>query len=244
MNAVDQPALNERLEALDRKLDLVLEEVDQVRRMRREIEELKDDLSRVGRDLFGTIVSELDEVAPFVQTGDFADLLKRLLRNTNTLNELLMQLESARAFFEDAAPLAKTAFSETLSKMDELDRKGYFAMAREVGQAMDNVVDSFTVEDVRLLADNLVAILQTFKNLTQPEMLQAVNNAVEVYKNIDFESVEEYSFWRAFREVNKPEMRRGLGFLISFLRNLSAHRPTQIMNTPPTVATSAQKQHS
>jgi len=231
MNATDQPALAERLEALDRKLDRVLDEVEEIRRIRREVEELKEDLSRVAKDLFGTVVNELDEVAPFVHSGDFADLVKRLLRNTNTFNELLVQLESARAFLEDATPLARAAFSETLEKLDELDRKGYFAMGRELGRALDNVAECFSVEDVRLLAENLVAILQTIKNLTQPEMLQAINNAVEVYKNIDFETVEEYSFWRAFREVNKPEMRRGLGFLISFLRNLSAHRPTQKLGT-------------
>ena len=62
-------------------------------------------------------------------------------------------------------------------RLDELDRKGCFAMARELQRAFDHVVASFTVEDVRLLGDNLVAILQTVKNLTQPEMLQAINNA-------------------------------------------------------------------
>jgi uncharacterized protein YjgD (DUF1641 family) len=113
-------------------------------------------------------------------------------------------------------------------------------MARELRLALDNVVGEFTVEDVHLLANNLVAILQTVKNLTQPEVLQSINNAVEIYKKIDFDSVEEYTFWKAFREVNKPEMRRGLGFLIKFLRNLSAHSTAQLEtpeNTnPPTTS--------
>jgi uncharacterized protein YjgD (DUF1641 family) len=225
MDASEQTALAARLDALDRKLDLVLVEIDEVRRIRREVGELKDDFTRIGKDLFQTTVSELDEVAPFVGTGDFAALGKRLLRNVNTLNELLVQLESARELLTDAAPLGKQLFSDGLAKLDELDRKGYFAMARELQRALDNVVANFTVEDVRLLGDNLVAILQTVKNLTQPEMLHAINNAVEVYKKIDFDSMEEYSLWRAFREANKPEMRRGLGFLIVFLRNLSAHTP-------------------
>lgn len=226
MNATDSPALAERLDALDRKLDLVLAEVEHVRRIRREVEELKDDLTRVGKDLFRTAVGEMEEVAPFVDTGDFAALTKRLLRNVNNLNELLVQLESARDLVHDATPLAREIFSDGLAKLDELDRKGYFAMARELQRALDNVVASFTVEDVRLLGDNLVAILQTVKNLTQPEMLQAINNATEIYKKLDFDSMEEFTLWRAFKEVNKPEMRRGLGFLIVFLRNLSAHPPS------------------
>lgn len=225
MNATGSTALAERLDALDRKLDLVLAEVEEVRRIRREVEELKDDLARVGKDLFHTAVNELEEVAPFVRTGDFTELAKRLVRNVNTLNELLVQLEGAREFLTDATPLARELFHDGLARLDDLDRKGYFAMGRELGRALDNVVTNFTVEDVRLLSDNLVAILSTVKNLTQPEMLQAINNAVEVYKKIDFDAVEEFSLWHAFKEVNKPEMRRGLGFLIVFLRNLSAHTP-------------------
>jgi hypothetical protein len=90
MNAIEQPALAERLEALDRKLDRALEEVDEIRRIRGEVEELKDDLARVGKDLFRTAATELEDVAPFVGTGDFAALAKRLMRNVNTMNELLV----------------------------------------------------------------------------------------------------------------------------------------------------------
>lgn len=236
MNATDSPALTERLDALDRKLDLVLAEVEEVRRIRREIEELKEDLSRVGQDLIRTTATELEEVAPFVNPGDFSALLKRVVRNVNTLNELLVHLEGARDLVHDATPVARELFSDGLAKLDELDRKGYFAMARELQHALDNVVASFTVEDVRLLGDNLVAILQTVKNLTQPAMLQAINNAVSVYQKVDFDAVEEFSPWRAFREINKPEMRRGLGFMIVFLRNLSAHPPTA---PKPTLAASS-----
>lgn len=241
MDALANATLAERLDTLDRKLDLVLAEVEEVRRIRREVEELRDDLTRVGKDLLQTATVELEGAAPFVHTGDFAALATRLLRNVNTLNELLVQLESAREFVTDAAPLGRQLFSDGLAKLDELDRKGYFAMGRELQRALDNVVANFSVEDVRLLADNLVAILQTVKNLTQPEMLQAINNAVEVYKKIDFDTMEEYSPWRAFREVNKPEMRRGLGFLIVFLRNLSAHTPAPgrpaLPSAPPPPAT-------
>ena len=235
MNATDSPALSERLDALDRKLDLVLAEVEEVRRIRREVEELKDDLARIGWDAFRTVVTELDEVAPFVETGDITALLKRVVRNTNNLNELLVQVESARELLRDATPLARQIFSDGLAKLDELDRKGYFAMGREMGRALDNVVTHFSPEDARRLADNVVVMMETFKNLTQPEMLLAVNNAMEIYRKLDFENMEEISLWRAFREVNKPEMRRALGFLLSFLRNLAGHPATAATPAPSNV---------
>lgn len=215
--------LEERLEAIDRKLDVVLEEAAEVRRMRRELEELKEDLSRVGKDVFATAVAEFDEVAPHVNTGDFSALLKRLVRNTNNLNELFVQLESTREFLADATPLARQAFGDALETLDMLERKGWFDMARELGRAADNVVTHYTPEDARKLADNIVAMLETVKNLTQPEMLLSVNNAMQIYRKLDFAKMEEVSLWQAFRELNKPEMRRALGFMLSFLRNLAEH---------------------
>jgi uncharacterized protein YjgD (DUF1641 family) len=225
MNATAQPDFAERLDALDRKLDLVLAEVDEVRRIRREVEELKDDLARVGKDVFRTAVAEMEEVAPFVGTGDLSALFKRLVRNVNNLNGLLVQLEGARDLLHDATPLVRQLVRDGMEHLDALDRKGYFVMGRELGRALDNVVSSFTVDEVRLLADNLVAILQTVKNLTQPEMLQAINHAVAAYQQIDSAKVQEYSLWRAFREINQPETRRGLGFLIAFLHNFGASLP-------------------
>lgn len=233
MNAIEPTALADRLDALDQKLDRVLAEVDEIRRLRREVEELKEDLTRVGKDVFQATVTELEDVAPFADSRDFAALAKRLMRNVNMMHELLVQLESAREFLADATPLGRQLFHDGLAKLDELDRKGYFAMAGELQRALDNVMANFTVQDVRLLADNLPAILQTVKNLTQPQMLQAINNAVEVYQQIDFSTMEEYSLWRAFREANKPEMRRGLGFLIVFLRNLSSHLASPTRTAAP-----------
>jgi uncharacterized protein YjgD (DUF1641 family) len=191
-----------------------------------------------------TVAAELEDVAPHVRPDDIAVLLKQILRNMNNLNAALTHLQGAGELVQEATPIARQLLNDAITRLDEMDRKGYFAMGRELTRALDNVVSEFTVEDVRLLADNLTVILHTVKNLTQPDMLQAINNAVEIYKKVDFNSIEEFSLWRSFREINKPEnsieefslwrsfreinkpeMRRGLGFLIVFLRNLSAHPP-------------------
>ena len=77
------------------------------------------------------------------------------------------------------------------------------------------------MDDVRLLADNVVTILETVKSLTQPDMLSAMNNAMKIYKNLETDEIEEYSIWRAFKEMRSPEMKRGIGFIITFLKNLT-----------------------
>jgi len=107
-----------------------------------------------------------------------------------------------------------------MNKLDEFDRKGYFQFIKELSKVMDNVVVSFSPEDVKHLAENAVTILNTVKNLTQPDMLKAVNNAVAVYKNLDVDVSEKISFFSLIKELNKPEVKKGLAFGLKFLENL------------------------
>jgi uncharacterized protein YjgD (DUF1641 family) len=63
--------------------------------------------------------------------------------------------------------------------------------------------------------------MDTLKNITQPEMLQAMNNAVNVFQKLEVDNIPEYSIWKAMKEMRTPEMKKGIGFMISFLKNLS-----------------------
>lgn len=211
----------ERIDEINRKLDVILEEIEIQRRHRREMEDLKDDLTRVGKDLFDSAVLELEEVHDHLKTGDVLHLLKKLLRNVNNLTKTFEQLENAKDFVQDFGPISRELFRDTLNRLHVMDSKGYFAFARELSRAADNVVTSFTTDDVRNLADNVVTILNTVKNLTQPDMLQAMNNAVNVYKNIDISSPGDVSLLTLLRELNAPETRRGLALAIRFLKNLA-----------------------
>ena len=49
----------------------------------------------------------------------------------------------------------------------------------------------------------------------------SVNNAVKVYSSLEMESVPSYSIWKLMRELNKPEMKKGLGFMVTFLKNMA-----------------------
>jgi uncharacterized protein YjgD (DUF1641 family) len=48
-----------------------------------------------------------------------------------------------------------------------------------------------------------------------------VNNAMHIFKNMEIENVPEYSLWKLMKEINKPEMRRALGFMVVFIKNVS-----------------------
>ena len=110
---------------------------------------------------------------------------------------------------------------DTIKKLNEFDQKGYFEFISEAGAIVDNVVTHFSRDDIRLLADNVVTILETVKNLTQPEVLSSIDNAVKIYSSLEMESVPSYSIWQLMREMNKPEMKKGLGFMVTFLKNMA-----------------------
>jgi uncharacterized protein YjgD (DUF1641 family) len=230
---METDALAARIDALERKLDLILEEIAHQRRHRIEMEDLKEDLTRVGSDLYRAAVDELEEIHDEVSTGDMLHLGKKLLRNVNTFTRAFEQFENARDFVEDFAPVFRHLSRDITGRFAELDEKGYFMAAREFVRMVDTVVTSFSAEDVRALGDNIVTILGTVKELTQPDVLHALRSAVNVYKKLDIEVEERVTYGALLRELNSPEARRGMLFLARFLRALSEQ--------PPVSSTSAQQ---
>lgn len=223
---MDDKTMQTQIDEINRKLDIVIEEIELQKQRRREMDDLKDDLMRVGNDLYATTVNELEEVSDYLQTGDVLHLGKKLLRNINTFNKMFDQLESAKDFIGDATPLVRESIIDFMAKMDEFDRKGYFRLMKEMENVIDNVVTSFTVEDVRALGENVVTILNTVKSLTQPDMLNAINNAVSVYTKLDIEIEENVSYFQLFKRMNTQEMRNGIAFGIKFLKSLADQQYT------------------
>lgn len=223
---MEEKNIQTQINQINEKLDIILEEIELQRRNRREMEDLKDDLMRVGTDLYKTAVDELEEISDSFSSEDLLHLGKKLLRNVNTINKAVEQLESVKDFLEDFAPISRDGIIDLMSKLDEYDRKGYFEFMREGGRIVDNIVTSFSPEDARALADNIVTILNTVRNLTQPDMLHSLNSAVNVYKNLDIEITEKVSFLSLLKELNTPELKKGLAFGVQFLKNI-ANQPNQ-----------------
>ena len=184
---MDDMNLQNQIDVINKKLDAILEEIELQKRDRREMEDLKDDLMRVGKDIYDTSIIELEEVSDYLDTKDILYLVKYVLRNVKIITLSIQQLENIKDFLTDVSPLVRESFKDYMNKMDEFDRKGYFEFAKELLQVADRIVVSFTKEDVKNLGDNIATILNTIKNLTQPDMLHTINNALNVYKQLDIE---------------------------------------------------------
>lgn len=223
---MDEQKIINDIEAINKKLDIILAEIELQQRHRREMDDLKDDLMRIGKDVYNTAVTELEEVHDHIQTGDMMYLGKKLLRNVNNITKTFEQFENVKDFVYDFKPVSREMFFDFMNKLDEMDRKGYFVFIKEMGKMTDKVVSSFSAEDIKQLGDNIVTILNTIKNLTQPDMLNAVNNAVSVYKNLDMKIEKDVSFFHLLKELNKPEVKKGLAIALNFLKNLNQTQTT------------------
>lgn len=218
---MDNTNMQEQINEINRKLDIVLEEVMAQRETRQSVEDLTADLTVVGKDVFSSAVTELDNAGVELDGEAVKSLVLKLLRNVDTINEMFEMLESANDFLKDVSPILHQMGLDGIKMMNEMEQKGYIDFFREAITILDNIVTHFKAEDVKELADNAVTILETVKNLTQPEMLKAMNSGLVVYKSIDVRGVPEYSLFKAAMAMNSKEMRRGLGFMITFLKNIA-----------------------
>ena len=231
---METQTVDEQLLDIQQKLDVITAYIHEEQRRRREMKELRDDLGLIGKDVFDAVVTELEEVSSHFDTEDLLSLLKKLLRNTRNLSKMLEQVESAVGLYADVKPLGKQIFTELLETLDELDQKGYFEFLRETLNIVDEIITSFNIDDVRLLKENIVSILQTAKNLTQPEVLGTLNNAVGFFQKMDVAVERDVSFMTLLKELRDPEVKRGIAFLLEFAKNMAkpggngANLPTEI----------------
>lgn len=218
---MNETNIDDRINALDRKLDLVLDYVNQQRLKSEAIEDLISDVSIIGKDLYDNSVIELENQSVEIDPDQVRRFGINLIKNIGNFNDVMELFGSTIDLLKEVGPIANEAVIDLTKKLHKYEEKGYFEFFEELGRMFDIIITSFTREDIRMLADNIVLILQTVKNMTQPEMLNAFNNAVKVYGSLETQNIPQYSLWKVLREMRTPEMKSAIGFMITFMKNLS-----------------------
>lgn len=209
--------LNQKLERLVTQVEFLTEEAHRQKRRQQAWDELKDDLIPIGNELFRLSVEQLEEVHHHVQTEDLLRLFKRLLRNTRNLEEMLIQFESLMELWQDAGPLSRPAFLSLMQQLNELEQKGYFVFLQGGLEMAERIVTSFSAEDVRQLGENIVLILQTIKEMTQPEIMTMLRQTARAAQE---EEVVNTSLLSLLRQLNDPATRKGLAKTLNVLKSV------------------------
>jgi len=244
MTVIEAPT--DRLDALEAKIDRLTEQLSVLtadaelrRRQREAFEDFTGDLARVSEDAMAMATRELETLS---QTADLADtlrLLRRLVEVAPTLERALDGLAAAAELVDDAAPLGGDVMAMLVDRLAEAERKGYFTFAAAALGVADRVVTNYDEHDVELLGDNVVAILDALREVTQPEMLAFIGHALDAVRSqqaaVASEPAEAPSLWSLLRQVRDPEVRRGMGRALHTLRAVSAETGPRAPDHQPAI---------
>ena len=213
--------LQKQIDEINVKLDAILECATSQKLRSERMDDLVADVNIITKDAFRSTVEELDKQGVELNWDDLKFLAFKFLKNVDKFTYVMDTFDSVYDLMQDLGPVVREVIIDTIRKMAEMEQKGYFEFFTELMKAMDTVVIQYSGEDVKLLSDNIVTIMDTVKNMTQPDMLQAMNNAMTVFRKLEVDDIPEYGLWKAMKEMRSPEMKKGIGFMITFLKNLS-----------------------
>lgn len=223
------PARPEELEAkIDALTDQVafLAEEARLARQRRDMwTDLQADAMPIAGDVLQVLERELEELSSDVNMADLGDLARRLVRMAPLLDKALGYMESFAELFSDMMPLTEHAMDVATDRLVTLDQKGYFSFAKAGVHVVDRVVTGFSEEEVEALGDNVVLILETVKEMTQPEIMAVLYRMIEAVQRQQQQLAQEPAdppgMLALLRRMRDPEIRRGLGRALNTLSAVS-----------------------
>ena len=215
------------LAALHEKLDCLAMQIEAQNRRYEVMHDLWQDMVPVANHLTRLTIEELDEIGNDFQLEDVIYFFKRVLRDMRLLTKMLEQLESLTALGEDAQRISKPAFGILIDLLHDLEQKGYFTFANGLVEISDRIVNEFGEDDLKALGDNIVTILTTVKNMTQPEIMSLANNAIA---GVGEPVKEDISTWTLLRELRDPDVRKGMARLIHVVKGLANQQDTPSSN--------------
>jgi uncharacterized protein YjgD (DUF1641 family) len=217
------------LALLHQKVDRLTEMVEAQYKRQMQIEELAQEVFPIANHAVKLAIDELDEIGGEFQLEDLLYLLKRLLRDTRMLIKLLDRLEAVSQLGDEVELLGKQVFNNMVETLDRLEREGYFAFAQGGWRIVQKIVSEFTEDDVNALGDNIVTILKTVRNMTQPEIMALANNAIDAIRQDDA-GEENVSIWWLIREMGDPKVRRGLARTLNIVKALADQPDSSVKN--------------
>ena len=218
---MSEKELQIQIDEVNRKLDLILEEASSQKQNRDAVNDLVNDLSLVGKDAFNGMVDSLDHAGIELDGDALNHMLMSFLRNLGNINMLLQTLENVSDLVKDASPILKEIGLDAVDKFKEVDDKGYFEVLKQILTALDNVMSRYSREDLQNISSNVETIVDTMIILMDPAVLKNVEIFAKAYKEIDQDNVPEYSIWKVMKDLRRPDMKKSIGFIMTFMRKIN-----------------------
>jgi len=218
--------LERKIDVMSVQMDLLVEELREQRLRRQQWDELRSDLAPIAGEAMTLASGELEAIQEWVQPEDMLRLLRRILRNTNNIEDGLARFESLMDLLDDVGPLTSEAVTKILTTLEDFEQRGYFEFASAALDIADRVVTTYSKEDVEALGDNIVQMLDIVKDLTQPEMLAVAQRMLDALQRQQaaaaLEPAEPPGLIALAGQMRDPEVRRGLARALNTFKAVSA----------------------
>ncbi len=205
------------LQELNRKMDLLSEQIDSIQKRHQALEELKTDIQPIVNDGYHLLVEELEQVGEAFTLDDLFELGRRLLRSTRTLNKALEQLNSLDGLLSDLGPLGKEIFSSLLEQLSALEKEGHLDNLRELAELMKALSEELKVEDLSNLRSALPSFVQLLRLGTQTQVLELLKGSLE---SLSQPAPPAPGVFGMLKVMKDPEIRQGLGLALQMLRQM------------------------
>jgi uncharacterized protein YjgD (DUF1641 family) len=209
--------LNHKIDLLTEQVAYLAEQARAAEQARQSVAELVEIGVPIARDVMRIASDEMEDVQEYLELADLVRLLKKLIRLAPLMEPLLDQASGAADLLQIGGTVLREGMDKATSLMDDMDRKGYFSLAEGGVRMVDNIATSFTRQDVDKLADNVVLILNTVKDMTQPEIMNFVRGTLLVAEK-EVEKPVDISYPALLRQMQDPAVRRGLALTMRVLK--------------------------
>ena len=214
--------LQSQINDINRKVDLILEYVQEQRLKREVVDDLISDVSIIGKDLFRTTVEELDKQGCDLDTEELKYLLFKVLKNIKNISGMFEIFEATIDLFRDAAPLAKEMSIDFIKKLHEFEHKGYFEYLTELYKMLGQMSEHYSVKDLKNLSQNMDSVFGIFKQLTNTEFLKAIEHTTTVITTLKMDDqVDKKSYFKLMREMNSPEVRKSFSYVLRVVKEIN-----------------------
>lgn len=214
--------LNTKIDALSEQVRALTELAQRDAAERENRAELWRDLSPIAGDAMRLVTRELEDVQAEADIRVVVRVVKKLLRHLPDIESALDQIDSVTGLLEVAGPIGTDAFAKVTASLDALERAGYMTFARGGARIVDKIVTSFSEDDVRQLGDNVVLILRTVQQMTQPEVMNFLRATVSLAES-ETEAPVDVSYRGLLAQMRDPNVRRGLGLAMRVLGGIGGN---------------------
>lgn len=200
------------------RLDGIEGELKILRKSSESAAELRKDLAPLFNSAFRILMEEMGQVEFGFQLEDFFALLKRGLRSIRNITYALEQLENVIDLWKATEPMLKSSVPNLIDYMDRLERKGVFRTYKAMLEVRAKVAAHYGPEEIASMGDGFVLFLGFLKKLSNPEMIQFLNQLLDIPLELNLEEVKPLGPLGALAALGSKEARQGLSVMLELTK--------------------------